>query len=248
MPTRFQGFPPETLEFLRGLETNNNREWFQQRKQLFEDKVKGPMAELVEAINHKLMRFAPEHVTEPKAAVYRIYRDTRFSKDKSPYKTHVAAVFPRRGLDKHAGGAYYFHVSPHEAVAAAGAYMPGPEQLRAIRAHVAAHHQEFRRLLEQKKLRSIAGEIQGKQLTRPPKGFPKEHPAAALLRYKQWYFYTSLDPGLAETPDLLRELVDYFRATTPVVSFLNSPLVQRMRDPLGAQGLRSRPTGFTGKR
>src|ERR687884_404969 len=97
----FRGFPDEALRFFRALERNNRREWFQPRKTIFEENVRAPMFELVEAINLAFARFAPEFVTEPEKAVYRIYRDTRFSPDKSPYKAHLAANFWRRGLDKH---------------------------------------------------------------------------------------------------------------------------------------------------
>src|SRR5271170_3771184 len=110
----FPGFPPEALKFLRGLERNNRREWFQPRKETFKTKVKAPMLDLVEAINAQLPGFAPEHINDPKKAVYRIYRDTRFSPDKTPYKTHIAAIFPRRGLDRLTSAGFYFHLSPDE--------------------------------------------------------------------------------------------------------------------------------------
>ena len=85
------------------------------------------MIALIEAINVELMDFAPDHVTDPKKAFYRIYRDTRFSTDKTPYKTHIAAIFPRRNLHKHASAGFYFQISPKEVGIAAGMYMPGPE-------------------------------------------------------------------------------------------------------------------------
>ena len=97
MRSAFSGFPPEAMQFFRGLARNNNREWFLPRKPIFEEKVKQPMRELVEAVNAAMKSFAPEYVTEPDKAIYRIYRDTRFSKDKTPYKDHIAATFPRRG-------------------------------------------------------------------------------------------------------------------------------------------------------
>src|ERR1700692_994004 len=127
----FRGFPPEALTFLRGLTRNNRREWFQPRKHTYETKVKAPMAELVDALNVELRKFAPSHVNDPKKAVYRIYRDTRFSADKTPYKTHLAAVFPRHSLDRQAGAGFYFHLSTKGIAIACGAYMPGPDELRA---------------------------------------------------------------------------------------------------------------------
>src|SRR5438552_2230000 len=99
----FAGFPPEGITFLRGLKKNNKRAWFQPRKEIYDQKVKAPMLDLVTALMGRLADFAPDHVADPNTAIYRIYRDTRFSNDKTPYKTHIAAVFPRRNLEKHGG-------------------------------------------------------------------------------------------------------------------------------------------------
>ena len=129
----FPGFPPEALKFLRGLKRNNKREWFQARKEIFDTKVRAPMEQLVEAINAELLQFAPEHITDPKKAIYRIYRDTRFSADKTPYKTHLAAIFPRRSFERHASAGFYFHLSPEETGIAVGLYQPGKVELRATR-------------------------------------------------------------------------------------------------------------------
>jgi uncharacterized protein (TIGR02453 family) len=229
MKSGFAGFPAEGIAFLRGLKKNNNREWFQARKQVFEEKVKAPMYELVEALNAAMMKFAPEYATDPPKAVYRIYRDTRFSRDKTPYKTQIAAVFNRRGLDKHGSAGLYFSVSPGEIEVAGGVYMPGPEQLLAIRNHLSEHHEEFRRILRAKSVRGIMGELWGEQLSRVPKGFPADHPAADLLRYKQWLLYVLLDPQLAATGKLLPEVARRFRTMTPFVEFLNEPLKARKR-------------------
>src|SRR2546423_10699146 len=112
MAKGFPGFPREALTFLGQLARNNNRDWFAVRKEKFERLVRDPMLELVELLADDLRSFAADHVVPPKKAVYRIYRDTRFSKDKTPYKTHFAAIFPPKGFEKHAAGAYYFHISP----------------------------------------------------------------------------------------------------------------------------------------
>src|SRR3989442_4724376 len=140
------GFPPEAMTFFRGLKKNNTREWFQPRKESYEQNVKAPMVELVGALMRRLADIAPEHVADPNKAIYRIYRDTRFSKNKIPYKTHIAAVFPRRDLEKHGGAGYYFSVSPDEIEVGGGVYMPSPEDLRMIRHHLAENHEEFRRI------------------------------------------------------------------------------------------------------
>ena len=229
MKASFAGFPTEGFTFLRGLKRNNNREWFQARKQIFDEKVKAPMVELVEAVNREMAAFAPDYVNEPQKAIYRIYRDTRFSHDKTPYKTHIAAIFPRRGMDKHVGGGLYFSVSPFEIEVAGGAYMPGPDELKTIRAHLAEHYEEFQRLVRAPALRKQVGELQGNQLARVPKGYPKEHPAADLLRYTQLYVFATIEPALATTPKLLGEIVKRLRAMTPLVDFLNAPLVAAAR-------------------
>src|SRR5215469_4027027 len=99
----FPGFPSEAITFFRGIERNNNRDWFLPRKPVFEEKVKGPMRQLVEALNAEMKGFAPDYCTDPEQAIYRFYRDTRFSKDKKPYKDHIAAHFRRRGHARHEG-------------------------------------------------------------------------------------------------------------------------------------------------
>ena len=217
------------MQFLRSLARNNRREWFQPRKHIYEEQVKGPMADLVAALTAEMMRFAPEYVTEPEKAIYRIYRDTRFSKDKTPYKTHIAAIFPRRGQAKHEGAGLYFSVSPKEIEVAAGVYMPEPDTLRAIRVHLSENHQDFRKILAARKLPLLAGELQGEQLSRVPKGFPAEHAAADLLRYRQWLLYIMLDPALATTPRILSEIRKRFEVMTPFNEFLNAPLVARSK-------------------
>ena len=225
MPTSFPGFPAAGLDFLRSLEKHNRREWFQPRKAVYDEQVKRPMIDLVGRVAQAMMAFAPDYINEPEKAIYRIYRDTRFSKDKTPYKTHIAAIFPRRGLDKHGGGGLYFAVSHKEVEVAGGIYMPAPETLLAVRTHMADNHEDFRRLIRDRALTRLLGELQGEQLTRVPKGFSADHAAADLLRYKQFLFYTVMDPGIATTPKLEREVVTRFRALMPVLEFLNRPLV-----------------------
>jgi uncharacterized protein (TIGR02453 family) len=212
-------FPPEAITFLKALEKNNNRDWFQPRKEIFESKVKAPMLELVESMNAELLKFAPEHITEPKKAVYRIYRDTRFSKDKTPYKTHLAAIFPRRGLGKDAAAGFYFHLSAKGIGIACGAYAPGPEQLLKIRRFIAENHKLFRTT------NKLMGPLQGSTLTRVPKGFDPAHPAVDLIKMKQWVWWVELDAKLATSPKLKSEIAKRFRAMAPMVELLNKPLL-----------------------
>ena len=215
------------MAFLRKLKKNNNRDWFQANKEVFDNEVKAPMTALVEAYNSHLEKLAPLNVNLPAKAIYRIYRDTRFGKDKTPYKTHLGAIFPRQGMAKHASAGFYFSVGADEIEIAAGLYMPEPDQLVAVRSHIAENHKEFRRIAENKNLVQLMGNIKGEKLSRPPKGFPADHPAIELLRHKQWIFYSTQTIALhtATSPDLLTELLARTKALVPFVDFLNQPLL-----------------------
>jgi uncharacterized protein (TIGR02453 family) len=219
----FPGFRSEAIDFFRSLARNNKREWFQPRKEVFEEQVKQPMRTLVDSVNAALMGFAPEFVTEPEKAIYRIYRDTRFSKDKTPYKTHIAASFRRFGPG-HTDAGYYFGISHKEVAIGGGIYMPEPAALLAIRNHIADRHDELRRILRARQVRELLGDLQGEQLSRVPKGFASDHPAADLLRFKRLFLYVELPPDVATTPGLYSEIVKRFRTMTPFLSFLTAPL------------------------
>ncbi|MEQ1945744.1 MAG: DUF2461 domain-containing protein [Bryobacteraceae bacterium] len=218
----FPGFPAEGMQFLRSLKRHNKREWFQPRKHIYDEKVRRPMMELVEAMNGQLHRFAPHHLNDPAKAIYRIYRDTRFSNDKTPYKTHIAAIFPRRGHEKHASAGFYIGISPEGVEVAGGLYMPGPQELLSVRNWLADHHKEFRKAAAAP--RKLMGDLHGNSLQRVPKGFPAEHPAADLLKMKQWLYYKVLDVELATSPKLFGELSKRFKSMAPVMEMLNAPL------------------------
>lgn len=229
MRSAFSGFPPEAMQFFRGLARNNNRGWFLPRKEIFEQKVKQPMRELVEVVNAGMKSYAPQHVTEPDKAIYRFYRDTRFSKDKTPYKDRIAATFPRRGMSRHEGASYYFAVSNKEVAIGGGVYMPMPETLQAIRQRIAEHPAEFRRLISAKAAQKLYGAMQGEQLSRIPKGFASDHPAADLLRHKQFLYYVELGPEIASTQEISATIGQHFRAIAQFVEFLNTPFAGKKK-------------------
>ncbi len=224
MVTGFAGFPPDTLKFLRELKRNNNREWFLAHKDIYEEKVKAPMVELVEALGGAMQNFAPELIVDPKRAIYRIYRDIRFSANKQPYKTHISVLFAPRGIPKHSGASLYFHVEPAEVIVAGGVYMPDSASLRLIRQHIAANWEDLRAILNRKDFKKLFGSLEGEQLKRPPLGFLPDHPAIDLLRYRQLYVGASEKPSLAESPKLFPRLLTLFTAMMPLIRFLNAPL------------------------
>jgi uncharacterized protein (TIGR02453 family) len=223
MQSGFQGFSPEAMAFFRGLARHNNRDWFQPRKPIFEQHIKQPMRELVESLNSAMKSFAPEYATDPDKAVYRIYRDTRFSKDKTPYKTHIAASFHRRGTGPHKYGGYYFEISHKEVGMGGGIYMPEPPVLLEIRRHISQHYAELRKILAARPVRELLGDVQGEQLSRVPKGFCSTDPAAGLLRFKSFFLYTAMPAEIATTPELFKELVRRFRVIKPFLDFLTAP-------------------------
>src|SRR5487761_1805513 len=228
MPTHFS---PQAIQFLRGLARNNRRDWFDPRKPVFDRELKAPLLALIEEINGEFMDFAPEHIRPPQKCMFRIYRDTRFSPDKTPYKKHISAWWARQGLEKKSGGGFYFHISGKELVIAAGVYMPEREQLLAIRTHLLEHHEELRRLLADRKLKRIMEEFDGLRLSRPPKGFPKDHPAIDLISCRQWGVATTLPAEVALKPTLRKEFVSRFRAAAPLIEFFNRPLTTQPAKP-----------------
>jgi uncharacterized protein (TIGR02453 family) len=232
MTPKFPGFSPAALRFLKGLERNNRRDWFQPRKPEFEQLIKAPMYDLIEAVNTELAEFAPAHVTPPQRAMLRIYRDTRFSKDKRPYKTYVSAAFRLSQKKNTTCATFYFHFSPKQLLIWGGIYTPPAEELLAIRMLLAERHEEFRRLMSNRTLRRLMGKMDGEQLTRVPKGFSADHPAADLLKYKWIGMEHVLPPAAVTSPRMMGEIAGRFRALAPMVEFLNQPFHLKPRKTL----------------
>ncbi len=217
-------FRPEALTFLRNLKRHNDRDWFQPRKAQFEAELKEPMLAIIRKVMDAMMDFAPQFVRQPEKCLFRIYRDTRFSADKRPYKTHVAAWWSHQGLEKTSGAGYYFHVSGSEVVIAAGAYMPAKDQLAQIRHWLLDNHESFRKLLQGAAIRKTFVEFEGNALTRPPKGFPADHPGMDLIRCRQWGLAATLPAATALKKDFAATIIRYFRIAVPVVDALNTPI------------------------
>ena len=217
-------FRPEALKFLRGLEKHNDRDWFNERKATYEAELKEPMLAVIRKVTDAMLDFAPNHVRPAEKSLFRIYRDTRFSNNKLPYKTHVAAWWTHTGMDKTSGAGFYFQVSPKGVVIAAGAYMPEKEQLAAIRNWLLENHLGFRKLLDRPAVRKTFTEFEGAALTRPPKGYPPEHPAIDLIKCKQWGLSATLPAETALEPNFSATLIRHFKLLAPIVDALNTPI------------------------
>ena len=217
-------FSAQAFDFLDELEHRNEREWFQEHKSIYEQELKERMLAVIESLNASMGDFADDYVRPPAKAMLRIYRDVRFSHDKTPYKTHLAASWPRQGLEKTGGAGFFLQVGVHGVLLAGGAYSPQPPQLRAIRDYVLDHHAELRSLLAKPALSKLAQPFGGHKLIRPPRDFPIDHPAADLLLNRSWALVSNL-PGDSALDDNFTDLViERFRAFAPVVDFLNVPL------------------------
>ncbi len=225
------------MKFLRGLARNNDREWFEARRAVYERAVKAPMLALVEEINAAMVEFAPEHVRPAHKVAMRIYRDIRFSPNKQPYKTHLAAWWARRGMEKTSGGGFYLQISPQSVMVAAGVYMPEREQLLTLRRWMSAHHVSYRASVQKLlKAKGAGFELsETEALTRMPKGFASDDPADELVRAKSWGVRAWLPAEAALEPTLAREIVRRLRMVTPLIDTLNGAILAR--DEAGGRGV-----------
>jgi uncharacterized protein (TIGR02453 family) len=241
MPTHFS---PEALKFLRGLAHNNDREWFEARRTVYERAAKAPMLALIDEINHAMAAFAPEHVRPPHKIMMRIYRDIRFSPDKRPYKQHLAGWWSRRGMEKTSGGGYYLQVGPKGVMLAAGVYMPEREQLLALRRWMSAHPAEYRASVA-KLLKAKGAGFTGNDpelLTRMPKGFAKDDPADELVRAKNWGVHAMLPVDAALDPSFAKELIRRMKLLAPLVDTLNGAILEAYPESgRGGAGAGARP-------
>jgi len=217
-------FSKETLSFLTRLKRNNRREWFDARRDEYETAVRQPMIAVVERLAVDMRDIAPELRVGPKS-IYRIYRDVRFSENKQPYKTNVAASFWHRDLGKGRGAGMYFQVSPEGVWVGGGMYAPEMPQLQAVREQIAANVQHFRSIVEAPAFtRSLDGGLEGERLQRVPRGFPRDHEAADYLRYRQFLAGKEFPAKFAIGPTFYSGMLDVFRKIAPLVRFLNESL------------------------
>jgi uncharacterized protein (TIGR02453 family) len=239
-------FRKEGLAFLRALVRVNKKDpvearaWFNENKAIYEAEVKEPMLAVIRSVTDAMLEFAPEHVRPAEKSLFRIYRDTRFSNDKRPYKDHIGAWWTHTGLDKTSGAGYYFHVSGKEVVVAAGAYMPEKDQLAAIRHWMLDHHADFRKLLQRPAVKKTFREFEGAALSRPPKGFPAEldgkpHPALDLIRCRQWGLSATLPVEIALQPGFAAEIVRHFKLAAPIIAALNTPIAEGLEKASGSR-------------
>ncbi len=232
MTDTFRGFGRGALTFLRQLKRNNKREWFQANRETFDNEIVVPLKLLVEEVDVRFGRFAPELAGDPKRSIFRIYRDVRFSKDKTPYKTHASCWFSHRnaahgvGSETHGGGAgFYFHLEPGSSLVAGGIWMPARPTLNRLRDSIAVKPAEFEKSMAATGFKRRFGKLsEESMLSRLPRGFLPGHPAEKWLRYQSFTVHATL----SDTEALDRRLVDRiekdYKTMLPFVRWLNKSL------------------------
>lgn len=229
VPEAFEGFRPAAMTFLRGLKKNNRKEWFEEHRDDYEREIKGPLLALIEDVDVRLAEFAPEIIGSPKKSMFRIYRDVRFSKDKSPYKTHAAAWFYHRdggssvGSEAaHGGAGFYVHIAPEGTFLGGGIWMPPRPVLNRIRQNIADDHEGFEDIVLSPAFKKRFGTLEKESvLSRPPRGFAPDHPAGDWLRYQSFTAGRELTPEEYLSPKLPAILAKHYEAMTPFIRWLN---------------------------
>ncbi len=235
-PPDFGGFRPDALAFLRRLKRHNTRAWFERHRAVYETEILDPLRALVEEMDVRLARIAPELTGDPRRSVFRIHRDVRFSADKSPYKTNAACQFYHhdagRGAGQDAEGAgagLYFQLADGECFVAGGIWMPSRPALEKIRGSLAADPVSFDRLVRapafRRRFRALDREA---MLTRLPRGFAAGHPAERWLRYKSFTATRMLSTAEVTSVRLPARLEREFAVLVPLVRWLNAAIGYRV--------------------
>jgi uncharacterized protein (TIGR02453 family) len=213
-------FTPALFVFLRDLKANNTREWFEANRSRYAAEVEGPMLQFIRDLGSPLASISPAFVADPRrfgGSMYRIYRDTRFSPDKSPYKTHVAAIFShkeRKRTKAASGPGFYLHLEAGDSMGGGGIYHPDPATLTRIRTAISTDRREWT------KVKGSGIAIEGDTLVRAPAGFDASHPFIEDLRRKDFYALTPFSQREVVAADFLDRYVESCRRVAPLVWFL----------------------------
>ncbi len=214
---------PKIFEFLKELEQNNNREWFTENKAKYQqvnEAFKLFVAKLIAGISEfddKIKGLEPKH------CIFRIYRDVRFSKDKSPYKINFGAYLVKGGRRSGNSG-YYLHLQNNASFIAGGVHMPPPPELNKIRKEIYYNIEEFKQIINEPKVKKYFKEISGDKLIRPPKDFPADFPDIELLKYKSYSFFENISQEQCLQADFFDFLIERFKLMKPLVKFMNRTL------------------------
>jgi uncharacterized protein (TIGR02453 family) len=210
-----------TFSFFKDLKANNNRDWFQANKARYE----AAHSEFLGYVTHLIAAMIQSDPgisgLNPKDTIFRIYRDVRFSKDKSPYKTHMGAYLVKGGK-KSGNAGYYVHLEPGGCFAAGGVWQPSPDRLRMLRNEIFDNIDEFKAILDDPGFKETFPELMGDRLTNPPKGFPGDHPDIDLLKYKNYAVGRNLSDQQLLGEGSIKEVAGMFKLMVPFIGFINN--------------------------
>lgn len=212
---------PSVFIFLKQIKKNNNRNWFNAHKDTYIEQNEAVIG-FADSLIARMNKYDKIETPSGKKAVFRIYRDVRFSKDKSPYKTHFGMHLTRAG--KLLRGGYYFHIEPGKCFVGGGFWMPSPDDLKHIREQIALDPKPLRDIIKSKSFKKNFNKLDGEKLVNVPRGFEKDHPAADLLKYKQFLISREIPEKVLLGPKGVDEVVSSFRAMRPFFDYMSDIL------------------------
>lgn len=225
--TAFNGLPKDYFDFFRQLKANNNRAWFEDNRLRFRESVQEPLSAFVEAMGPRLKKISKHFVADPRlngGSIFRIYRDVRFSKDKSPYKTHGGVQFRHAlGRDAHAPG-FYVHLDPDEIFYGGGVWAPAPPALMRIREAIGGQNDKWRKAISDKSFTARFGGVSGEKLSRPPRGFDPAHPQIEDIKRKSFFAMSPGAAAAARKASFTDEVAASFADARPLMKFLYEAL------------------------
>jgi uncharacterized protein (TIGR02453 family) len=212
-----------TLTFLKGLKRNNNRDWFQAHRKEYEN-ARQNFLDLVAILLHRMVAFDESLLaTEPEECLFRIHRDLRFSKDKTPYKPWFGASL-KPGGRRGSGAGYYIHIAPGNSFAGGGVYHPSREELERIRERIAEKPKQWESIVTEKNFVAAFGEIGGEKLKTAPRGYSQDHPQIRWLRHKDFIVGEQLPDPLVQSPKVLDRILEDYRRMVPFKDFMNAAM------------------------
>lgn len=219
-------FNNELFSFLKELRQHNQRDWFERNKERYETAVRGPFISFIGDLGTPLRKINPHMVADPRpvgGSMMRIHRDIRFSRDKSPYKTFVAAHFWDSRANEGAAPAYYLRLEPGHSMVGAGIWRPDTATLKKIRDAIVADDKRWRRVTSAADFRSACG-MAGESLKRPPAGYDPKHPLIEDIKRKDFATSSPLDDEQVCGPDFMKAVLDAFHTSAPFIRFLSDAI------------------------
>lgn len=217
-------FTPDFLQFFKDLAANNNKDWFDANRKRYETNVKKPMEKFVADLAAEIVKDDKTVETKPSDCIFRINRDIRFSKDKTPYKLHTSAVVARGGKKSEGGGGIYVELGPEKLAFAGGAYQPDKDTIQDLREAIAKNPKSFMKAVSDKTFAKYWGDVQGERNKVLPAEFKEVLKDCPYIANKQWYHWAELDSKIILSDKLLKTVLDYYHAAKPVRDFLEKAI------------------------